>query len=256
MVAASFICPFEADLARLRLEYEGIRARLADEAIAGWVWHYSQAVGGVKVLVRAENWPRAVEILEGESETPPDESRPGAVAAGPDAETPRRWACPRCGARVPAGFAVCWACGAASDGTEDPDFPTADALIVEHDPDQPRSAWWPIVCLVILPMAIYEMLDSVLPDRAEPRGRVRRRVSYAAVDRRLIRACLAAIFAVGWFPPFAFVSLWLLPGVECGRGARRVVSRRLVWTAMALNLLYSVPLMLFSSVILYRAFYL
>jgi RNA polymerase subunit RPABC4/transcription elongation factor Spt4 len=340
VVAASFTYPFEADLARLCLEHAGIRARLADEATAGWIWHYCLAVGGVKVLVRRGDLRRAVELLEGAAATFPTAPRPAprrrirflnaapadalaepwicrnckeevpggwevcwscgmaaegtedsqgpaaessgsavpGEAAGPDEEprgtaseapgppsgpaslplgkeTPARWACPRCGARVPGDFAACWACGTAPDGTEDPDFPTADAPIIEHDPDEPPSAWWPGVCLVLLPMAVYEMLDNVLPDRAQPCGRGRGRVTYAAVDHRLIRACLAAVFAIGWFPPFAFVSLWLLPGVNRGHGTQRIMSQRLVCTAVALNLLFSIPYMLFWFLILFRPFY-
>ncbi len=146
---------------------------------------------------------------------------------------------------MPGDFAVCWACGAASDGTPDPDFPRADALVIERDPDQPRPVWWPAFCVVLFPMAVYEVLDSVFPDRAASPGRARRRTTYAAVDRRLIRACLLAVFAVSWFPPLAFLSLWLLWGVDYGIGVQAVRTKRLLWKALALNLLYSIPCMVF-----------
>jgi len=37
------------------------------------------------------------------------------------------WRCPRCSETVQANFNVCWNCGTARDGTEDPDFVRADA---------------------------------------------------------------------------------------------------------------------------------
>ena len=36
------------------------------------------------------------------------------------------WTCPKCGAKVNAGFDVCWQCGTGADGTEDLTFVTAD----------------------------------------------------------------------------------------------------------------------------------
>ena len=36
------------------------------------------------------------------------------------------WPCPRCGEQVEDDFDLCWSCGTARDGTEDPDFQTAD----------------------------------------------------------------------------------------------------------------------------------
>jgi hypothetical protein len=36
------------------------------------------------------------------------------------------WICPKCHARVDAGFEVCWRCGTNEQGDEDPDFVTAD----------------------------------------------------------------------------------------------------------------------------------
>jgi len=36
------------------------------------------------------------------------------------------WTCPKCGSKVDPGFDVCWNCGTARDGTEDPTFVSAD----------------------------------------------------------------------------------------------------------------------------------
>lgn len=36
------------------------------------------------------------------------------------------WTCPKCGSKVDPGFDVCWNCGTSRDGTEDPNFVSAD----------------------------------------------------------------------------------------------------------------------------------
>jgi hypothetical protein len=38
------------------------------------------------------------------------------------------WTCPKCGNKVDPSLEVCWSCGTAQDGTEDPTFVTADAI--------------------------------------------------------------------------------------------------------------------------------
>lgn len=59
--------PFEnaldAEMARGRLESEGIRAFVQDGNIVGANWTLSNAVGGVKVAVLAQDLQRAIEIL-------------------------------------------------------------------------------------------------------------------------------------------------------------------------------------------------
>ena len=44
------------------------------------------------------------------------------------------WTCSKCGEVIEAGFDVCWECGTAADGTEDPWFQTADATGPIYDP--------------------------------------------------------------------------------------------------------------------------
>ena len=46
------------------------------------------------------------------------------------------WSCPKCGERHEDGLAVCWNCGTAADGTEDPDF-GADAPPARRAADRP-----------------------------------------------------------------------------------------------------------------------
>jgi hypothetical protein len=43
------------------------------------------------------------------------------------------WLCPKCQSRVDDSFEVCWSCGTTPDGTEDPDFITADDADPIHD---------------------------------------------------------------------------------------------------------------------------
>jgi hypothetical protein len=60
---ASFSHPFEAHLAKGKLESEGIEAYIADENIVGINWLYSNLVGGVKLKVREIDREKALEIL-------------------------------------------------------------------------------------------------------------------------------------------------------------------------------------------------
>ncbi len=51
------------------------------------------------------------------------------------------WTCPKCGSKVDREFEVCWHCGTAPDGTEDPNFVPADLegpideLPISNSPD-------------------------------------------------------------------------------------------------------------------------
>jgi len=60
---ASYDTPFEAHLARVRLESEGIRAAVEHEYFAGYYWHYNPALGGVKITVPCEHAVRAYGII-------------------------------------------------------------------------------------------------------------------------------------------------------------------------------------------------
>lgn len=85
--------PLEAYLARGRLEVEGIAAFLAHEHHVWANWVYSQALGGVKVQVVAEDAKRAAEILDAHNKGEYEESL-GRVVTGIDENT-----CPGCGSR-------------------------------------------------------------------------------------------------------------------------------------------------------------
>jgi hypothetical protein len=43
------------------------------------------------------------------------------------------WQCPKCGEKLQVNFEVCWKCGTAADGTEDPDFEKPDEPPEDYD---------------------------------------------------------------------------------------------------------------------------
>lgn len=239
-VAASFVFPFEADVVRLRLDWEGIPSRLTNAAFAGWFWQYSNASGGVKLLVAVEDLPRALETL--------DEMQAAVEFAGPETEkisdtddeavadegasvetsrplslrpTPRHWKCSRCGACVPEEFFTCWSCGTTVEGEVDPDFERADAPIWPYDPNRPPSFWWVLVCVflalspslwgpaVFLTCALwgFAFVFPWLPDRAEVRSRSR---TYGLLCPALTRACMLSLFGGSWCSLSTVFSLYLL----------------------------------------------
>jgi len=55
--------PVEAHLMKTRLESEDIECFLQDENMVAANWLYSNAIGGVKLLVREEDAERAAKIL-------------------------------------------------------------------------------------------------------------------------------------------------------------------------------------------------
>ena len=54
----------QAAIAKGVLESAGIESFLADDNIVGIAWHYSNAVGGIKLFVRAEDAEAAQELLQ------------------------------------------------------------------------------------------------------------------------------------------------------------------------------------------------
>jgi len=63
VLVASFSFPHEAQIARASLESAGIPAFIADEHTISMQWLYSNALGGVKVLVPVEYAEEAKSIL-------------------------------------------------------------------------------------------------------------------------------------------------------------------------------------------------
>ena len=98
----------EAEIAASALDAAGIECHLADENVVGVAWNMSQAVGGVKLLVRDEDLERAQEVLNqasGLGPQAPDRALelPESEARGPRPEASVQ--CPECGSpdfqRVP-----------------------------------------------------------------------------------------------------------------------------------------------------------
>ena len=65
---ASFDHTLDANLAKTRLEAEGIDCVLTDEHITSMNWFWVPAIGGVRLQVRESDAGRALEILEGETD--------------------------------------------------------------------------------------------------------------------------------------------------------------------------------------------
>lgn len=63
-VIATYLHPWEAEIARGLLESEGIRARLADENTVRMDWNIALALGGIRLFVPAESVQAAREVLE------------------------------------------------------------------------------------------------------------------------------------------------------------------------------------------------
>lgn len=61
---ASFTFPYEAQIAKCSLEAAGIPAFVADEHTINMQWLYSNAMGGVRVLVPLKFRKAAIELLE------------------------------------------------------------------------------------------------------------------------------------------------------------------------------------------------
>ncbi|GAA0694545.1 DUF2007 domain-containing protein [Marinobacterium maritimum] len=67
---ARYTYPYEAQIARALLDSEGIEAFVADEQTINMQWLYSDALGGVRLQVAAEDAELALRILQEDRETP------------------------------------------------------------------------------------------------------------------------------------------------------------------------------------------
>lgn len=87
-VVAAYGTPLEAELARGRLESEGIAARISDGNTVSIAQHLSPALGGVKVVVGRSDFEAARAILTApglaseDDEDGSDQPQPGSLAAG------------------------------------------------------------------------------------------------------------------------------------------------------------------------------
>ncbi|MHC4379558.1 MAG: putative signal transducing protein [Planctomycetota bacterium] len=72
---AAFSTPIEANFAVALLESEGIPCMVLDENVPTMTWHFSQAIGGVKVLVPEERIEDAEYLLERDRNASAESSR-------------------------------------------------------------------------------------------------------------------------------------------------------------------------------------
>jgi ribosomal protein S27AE len=94
VVAAAYTQGLEAQLACSVLHAAGLEARVHDECTVAAEWRYSNAIGGVKVVVRAEDLATARELLE-QAAVVSDSDTPSPL----DPEDSSEDVCPRCGNR-------------------------------------------------------------------------------------------------------------------------------------------------------------
>jgi hypothetical protein len=122
---ATFTTPFDAQLAKGRLEAEGITVFLSDEMTVGMVWGLGTALGWIKLQVAESDAARAEMIL---SEIA-DKARARDREAGPDGDDGPAAAgtCVGCGSPLSAESDVCVYCEE-SGGLADDEDPAMSAL--------------------------------------------------------------------------------------------------------------------------------
>jgi hypothetical protein len=108
VTVATFSVPFEADLARNRLEAEDVRAYLGDEDTVG-LWNLGSALGTIKLLVAESDVPRAQAILEAHQAT--DAELPEGARLDGEEGIQTGLTCRRCGKDMDPAAAVCRSCG-------------------------------------------------------------------------------------------------------------------------------------------------
>jgi Putative prokaryotic signal transducing protein len=192
ITVATFPTPFEAQLAKNRLEAEGIPSYLGDEETAGNLWHLGLALGGVKLLVPDDHLSKAFDLLTAppEEETPDLEGDSKESQPNPEA-IQEGWNCPRCGKQNSADQESCTACESGGD-----EFDQASADSPDEEQDDSALA--------------EDGTDETVPSLG---------------DYLAFRASKAALFGLLFFP-FSLYSCWLLfrlitfPGQISRQGTR------------------------------------
>lgn len=103
---------------RISLNANGIAVRLDDLAMTLWMWHYSVAIGGVKLCVLDADVEQAVDLLY---ENDHDNDR----------VIQQDWQCPHCTSQVDGEWDICWRCGTDRQGLANEAF--------FHDPNPTNS---------------------------------------------------------------------------------------------------------------------
>jgi hypothetical protein len=226
----SCLDPPRAELVRMALAREEIPSAFGSANFISWFWHYSNAVGGVKIYVRRREAKLAHKVL--------------ADARAKTAEGLPPWTCPACGQRVAGQWDACWHCGRWADGSQDGH--AADDSASQPAGHAEPAAWWdvprvfavsasaalamlllargPQLPLAFAPFAIvlYFLLRQFEPsssgrqpelqEAATPAGEYPsdRPATRSEVSRAIVRrAWQAGGLGIG-FPPLGFYSMWLL----------------------------------------------
>lgn len=234
-------------------------------------WHWANADGGVKVLVRKA-----------------DAEWAGLVIARQDDEVPAEQSmrtCPHCARPVPGSWDACWSCGTLDDGTAFPwgspeetappaphargVFERADvidmiglallilsSIFVAFNGWLPAAIFWPPTVLVLLG------LGRRRPRADEPhRWRTEGTETEAAVaggddepsddpypgDVTARRAWLASVLGFIWFPPLILYAAWLLARLD---PKANPLSRSGVWRSRAGVALTALGAVLYASLLL------
>jgi hypothetical protein len=160
---ATFDVPEQAQMAKSALEAGGIPAAVSDEMTVSLFWHYSNALGGIKLQVREEDAERASAVLD-EALGPPGERviDPDRLATEAESTPPEPGEQPE-----PA------ATGPRSAAGEPPDEPPPDPYSREGYARRLFfAAWFGLVLPPIWFFALYLFLNAAFGEgELSPRGR-------------------------------------------------------------------------------------
>ena len=271
VVIACRLTPPEAELLRVQLAVYGLRSWLENADFITWFWHLSNAAGGVKLLVQSTDVQQAYDILN---------STPESVAI----DEPPPQPCQKCNEPFPPTWHLCWKCGTAADGTEDPEFFYDKALPIDAlgQVRQIPAIGVLFILIVVLMMLMPSLFILIAlywtfrPDRfieqqegerekdSESRGGALYPDdpdSAEAVDPRTdagdelcTRAMRSAVIGFCYAFPFCFpwvlYSLWVLLIVDLQETPVSDSGRRSYYQAWVLNTIFAVIVVVFFAIVL------
>jgi hypothetical protein len=234
---ASYETPFEAHAARGVLAAQGIAAQVADENVAGALFHVGTALGGVKLLVWQADLARAqAALFGGEADDESERARPH-----------DRWKCAKCREWNEPAFDYCWSCGAdyvvgeqvteeeSNEIAEDAPAPGAPSMLATFaDGSRSEPATLP-------PLSPEEAANPYAPGRLPAQTVVETKVeteveSDPEVERMITRAWRAAVIGLVFCPVILhFYSLWILVGAAGSFSNFSHESRRWFYAAIVLD---------------------
>jgi hypothetical protein len=263
VTVARFVNVAEAEAARIALAAAGIRARLSNAALVSWFWHYSNATGGVGLLVRQTDSETARNVLR-------------EAAGGPFQPDPSQ-TCSTCSEPLFDGWENCWRCGSDRAGHADrpaeedtpaepngfdaadrvellgvaalmtgilfaylPELPVYRPEAVVYLPELLLAVSFVWICQLVLSLHVGTREAAAISEEQEPSDTLPSRREMTAEDVAA-RAWRAAVFGAIWFPPLIYYSMYVLRRLTRSRLpiTRRARKRRLAawWT----NLLFVIP---------------